>query len=273
MNDFFARVKVASEINESCLCIGLDPDVKRIPGDIELSNEPFYDFLTPIIEATADLVCAYKPNIAFFEANGLKGLQELIKIMSFIRSLPTDIPIILDAKRGDIANTARAYAHSLFDEFGADAVTVNPYMGSDSLMPFFERVERGIFVLCLTSNKGYADFENQKNVKEPLFVSVAKKCANWNSYENIGLVVGATHPEEAAKVRKAAPELPFLMPGIGAQGGDPAKIMKIGVTKSGMPPIVNSSRSILYAGTGNKFAEASRDAALRVRDSLNEYLS
>lgn len=272
MNSFFQRVHFAFKRNNSVLCVGLDPDVSKMPTNIAKSKEPLYDFLAPIIDATHDKVCCYKPNIAFYEAYGPRGIEQLIKVMEHIRGLEMDIPIILDAKRGDIGNTAKAYAHTLFDYFRADAVTVSPYMGGDTLQPFLDYVARGIIILCLTSNPGYGDFETLESGGEPLFIHVAKKAAEWNSRENIALVVGATHPEEAARVRAAAPEIPFLMPGIGAQGGDPAEIMKIGFTKSGFPPIVNSSRGILYASAEEDFAEKAGKAAIEVRDKLNRYI-
>ncbi len=272
MNSFFQRVRFASERNNSVLCVGLDPDITKMPGDIAEANEPLYDFLAPIIDATHDLVCCYKPNIAFYEACGADGIEQLIEVMEYIRGLDHDVPIILDAKRGDIGNTAKAYASSIFDNFRADAVTANPYMGGDTLQPFLDYEDRGVIVLCLTSNPGYRDFEALESGGEPLFIHVAKKAVDWNKRENIALVVGATHPGEAARIREAAPEIPFLMPGIGAQGGDPAEIMKIGFTQSGYPPIVNSSRSILYAGSGEDYATQSRQAALATREKLNKYI-
>lgn len=272
MNSFFQRVRFARERNKSVLCVGLDPDVTKMPREIIKSDEPLYDFIAPIIDGTHDLVCCYKPNIAFYEAYGPRGIEQLIKVIEHIRGLDHDIPIILDAKRGDIGNTAKAYAHTIFDYFRADAVTVNPYMGGDTLQPFLDYVTRGIIVLCLTSNTGYSDFETLETDGEPLYIKVAKKAVEWNKCENIALVIGATHPCEAARVREAAPEVPFLMPGIGAQGGDPTEIMRIGFTKSGYPPIVNSSRSILYAGSEDDYAEMSRKAAITTRDKLNKYI-
>ena len=269
MNSFFRRVMFASERNNSMLCVGLDPNPEMITGYMD-SKEFLYDFLVPIIDATSDLVCAYKPNIAFFEAMGISGLKQLRKVIDYIRKLPMDIPIILDAKRNDIGNTARAYARAAFDDLEVDAITVNPYMGRDSLMPFIEREERGILVLCLTSNPGYADFEKGLIDGKPLFLHVAEKAAQWNMHENIGLVVGATHPEEAALVRDAAGDLPFLVPGIGAQGGDARMIMKVAVTNSGIIPIVNSSRGILFAGKGPDYAGFARKAAIKTRNKLNK---
>jgi len=269
MNSFFQRVRFAGERNSSVLCVGLDPDPAKIPDSVKNSETPLFDFLAPLIDATHDLVCAYKPNAAFFEAFGSAGVAQLEMVIEHIRGIDRDIPILLDAKRGDIGNTAKAYARAIFENMRADAVTVNPYMGGDTLQPFLDYEDRGVFVLCLTSNPGYFDFEALESGEEPLFVHVARKAVELNVLYNIGLVVGATHPEEAARVREAAPGLPFLMPGIGAQGGDAAQIMRIGFTGDGFPPIVNSSRGILYAGSDANYAAKSRDAALRVREELN----
>lgn len=268
MNDFFRNVFALYEKNSSCLCIGLDPEPSKIPSSVANSKTPIYDFLARIVDRTYDLVCAYKPNMAFFEAFGLEGQAQLLSVIEHIKQ--TDVPIILDGKRGDIGNTARMYASAMFDRFGAQAVTINPYLGMDSVEPFIERKDKGIFILCLTSNPGYADFEAMEFDGEPLFVKVAKKSNLSNVNGNIGLVVGATHPEEAERIRAVASEIPFLMPGIGAQGGDPSKIMKIGFTKSGFPPIVNSSRGIIYAGSGVDFADIARESAIKTKDILNE---
>jgi len=260
------------------LCVGLDPEISKIPASVANLKEPLYDFLAPIVDATSDLVACYKPNIAFFESQGIRGIEQLGRLIEHIHGLERDIPVILDAKRGDIGNTAQAHVKAVFDDLNVDAVTVNPYMGGDTLKPFIEREDRGVIVLCLTSNPGYVDFEALEFGGKPLFIHVASKAVEWNTRENIGLVVGATHPEEAAKVRQTAPEIPFLMPGIGAQGGDPAFIVKIGFTEFGFPPIVNSSRGILYAGSagsagsGEDFALQARNAAIKVRDTLNKYI-
>lgn len=272
MNSFFQRVQFAFKRNNSVLCVGLDPDISKMPANIAKSKEPLYDFLAPIIDATQDKVCCYKPNIAFYEAHGPRGIEQLIKVIEHIRGLEMDIPVILDAKRGDIGNTAKAYARSIFEDIRADAVTVNPYMGGDTLQPFLDYEDRGVIVLCLTSNPGYRDFEVLEFGEHQLFIHVAKMAVSWNVRENIALVVGATHPDEAARVREVAPEIPFLMPGIGAQGGNPAEIMKIGFTRSGFPPIVNSSRSILYAGSGGDFTQKARNAAQSTRDKLNKFI-
>ncbi len=272
MNRFFQDIKNNFTEKGSCLCVGLDPDISRMPEKFRSSESALFDFLAPIIDATADKVCAYKPNMAFFEVAGPPGIEQLIRVIRHIRDVDPGIPILLDAKRGDIGNTAKKYAESIFEVLAADGTTVNPYMGRDTIEPFTEYVDKGVFALCLTSNPGYIDFENRVSDGEPIFIHIAKRMAGTNSNKNIGLVVGATHPSEAEKVREAAPELPFLMPGIGAQGGDPAAIMKIGTTESGFPPIVNSSRGILYAGSGDDFAVVAGEAAAKTRDKLNMFM-
>jgi len=272
-NQFFTKVKNSGLKNDSCLCVGLDPDPNRIPEHCLKSSTPFYDFLRPIIENTIDLVCAYKPNIAFFEAEGSRGIEELHHVIELIHEIDPDIPVLLDCKRGDIGNTAKAYARAAFQHLKADGVTLNPYLGEDSIEPFAQYPDKGLVILCLTSNKSYTDFQKLEFDGKPLFLEIAKKVSGWNKKNgNFGLVIGATHPEEAALVRNTAPELPFLMPGIGAQGGDASKTMEIGTTNSGFKPIVNSSRGILYAGSEQDYAEKSREAAITLRKRLNSYL-
>ena len=229
------------------------------------------DFNKAIIEATSDLVCAYKPNIAFYEALGLDGLNSLLKTVEIV---PPHIPIIGDAKRGDIGNTARMYARALFSTFGFDAVTVNPYLGSDSLKPFLEYGEKGIFVLCRTSNPGSSDFQSLKCSSEgghhPLYMAVAQKARTWNKLGNVGLVVAATYPDELREVRAICPDMPLLIPGIGTQGGDLTAAANHGVDSRGEKAIIVSSRSIIYASRDSDFAEASRRAAQQLRDRINE---
>jgi orotidine-5'-phosphate decarboxylase len=205
---FVDKLLDASRKNKSWLCIGLDPDPELMPP-IDVSQ-----FNKDIIEATSDLVCAYKPNLAFYEALGTEGFTILEKT---IRDVPDDVPVIADAKRGDIGNTARAYARALFSVLGFDAATVNPYLGFDSIEPFIAYQDKGVFIVCRTSNKGAADFQNLSTNGVPLYGVVARKAEEWNTYGNIGLVVGATYPEGLKKVRSICPEMPLLIPGIGAQ--------------------------------------------------------
>ncbi len=266
---FFARLNAASQENDSLLCVGLDPDPERMAlSDVAAFNRA-------IIEATADLVCAYKPNLAFYEALGEAGMAALHDTLA---AVPPQVPTIGDAKRGDVGHTARAYAQALFDGWGFDAVTVNPYLGGDALAPFLEREERGIFVLCRTSNPGAAELQDLLVVAEgeeaasaarPLFEAVAERARVWNSRGNVGLVVGATYPQELARVRELCPEMTFLVPGVGAQGGDLEASLRCGLDARGAGVIINVSRQVLYASRERDFAQAARNAAQVLRDQIN----
>jgi len=222
-------------------------------------------FNRAIVEATSDLVCAYKPNIAFYEAMGERGWRIL---RGTIRAVPDHIPVILDAKRGDIGNTARMYAKAFLEELGVDAVTVNAYMGFDAVEPFLVYRDRCAFILCLTSNAGSADFQRLRCEGKPLYRWMAEKVAAWSERGTCGLVVGATYPEELREIREAAPHLPFLIPGLGAQGGDVEMTVQFGTDANGEGAILNSSRGILYASDGADFAEAAREVALRLREEI-----
>jgi orotidine-5'-phosphate decarboxylase len=257
---FADKLLNASRKNRSWLCIGLDPDPERMPGT------DVVDFNSAIIEATSDLVCAYKPNLAFYEALGTEGFAILEKT---IKQIPNEIPVIGDAKRGDIGNTARAYAKALFSVLGFDAATINPYLGFDSIEPFISYKNKEIFILCRTSNKGAMDFQSLSTNGSPLYEIVAQKAREWNTYDNIGLVVGATYPEELKRVRSICPEMPLLIPGIGAQGGDLASAVACGVDAQGEKAIINVSRQILYASKEKDFADAARNAAEKIRTQIN----
>jgi orotidine-5'-phosphate decarboxylase len=261
---FIDKLLSASRKNRSWLCIGLDPDQELMP-DLEVLR-----FNKAIIEATSDLVCGYKPNLAFYEALGTEGLAILEQT---VRYIPADIPVIADAKRGDIGNTARAYAKALFSVLGFDAATVNPYLGFDSLEPFIDYQDKGVFILCRTSNKGAADFQDLRSDGQPLYEAVARKAKEWNTYGNIGLVVGATYPEELRKVRSICPDMPLLIPGVGAQGGDLASAVSYGADARGEKAIINVSRQILYASKRKDFAQAARDAAQKIRKQINDHRS
>lgn len=250
--------------NKSLLCIGLDPDPELIPGVDVL------EFNKAIIDATRDLVCAYKPNLAFYEALGVAGLAILEKT---IRYIPGDIPVIGDAKRGDIGNTARAYARALFSVLGFDAATVNPYLGFDSVEPFISYQDKGVFVLCRTSNEGAVDFQDLKTDGRPLYETVAHKAREWNAHDNIGLVVGATYPEELRRVRSICPEMCLLIPGIGAQGGSLGTAVSYGVDARGERAIINVSRQVLYASREEDFARAARAVAEKLRKEINSHLA
>jgi orotidine-5'-phosphate decarboxylase len=266
---FIDKLTSASRKNQSLLCIGLDPDRERMPEKISVA-----EFNRNIIEATSDLVCAYKLNFAFYEVLGSDGMSILKQTKN---SIPKDIPVIGDAKRGDIGNTARAYARAIFNHLNFDATTVNPYLGYDALEPFLQYRERGIFILCRTSNAGAVDFQSLNieagaNKRLPLFEFVARKAGEWNVHGNIGLVVGATYPDELKIIRQQHPDIPLLIPGIGAQGGDLALTVRYGVDHHGEKAIINSSRQVLYASKGNDFASAARRAAVELRERINQHV-
>ena len=258
---FIEKLDQAAQKNHSLLCIGLDLDLSRIPSPFLNQEDPLFTFSQQIIEATQNLVCAYKPNMAFYEMYGIYGLTALIKIIEFIHQ--TEVPVILDAKRGDVGHSSTAYAKAIFQVFKADATTVNPYLGHDSIEPFLEYQDRGVFVLCLTSNVGFKDFQIA-GTDEPLYKSVARHVKGWNHYGNCGLVVGATKPEELKEIREIADDMPILIPGVGAQGGDLAASVKYGVNKNGNRAIINASRSIIYAADP-------KNEAKKLRDEINRY--
>jgi len=329
---FTDKLLNASRKNKSWLCIGLDPDPELMP-EVDVLQ-----FNKAIIEATCDLVCAYKPNLAFYEALGAEGLIILEKTVKHIRHIGGDIPVIGDAKRGDIGNTARAYAKALFSVFGFDAATVNPYLGFDSVKPFIQYQDKGVFILCLTSTASAADFQSLRSpimafncdrcgkeiplpsetfkgsrmcpycqnpykldikydvfqpqptltylrhvkitqskeekslVEKPLFEHVALKANQWNKHGNIGLVVGATYPEELRLIRQSYPDILLLIPGIGAQGGDLASAVSYGMDSRGEKAIINVSRQILYASKERDFAQAARNVAEKIRSQINSHL-
>jgi orotidine-5'-phosphate decarboxylase len=269
---FIEKLSSASRSNKSLLCVGLDPDPQLMPPGLSVPQ-----FNREIIDATSDLVCAYKPNLAFYEALGTEGMRALEKTLAHI---PKRIPVIGDAKRGDIASSSQAYARALFQTFGFDAATVSPYLGHDSIAPFIAYADKGVFILCKTSNAGSADFQESlcsepasATQAKPLFELVALKAREWNTRGNIGLVVGATYPEQLRRVRELCPQLPLLIPGIGAQSGDLASAVRYGVDASGERAIINCSRQILYASKGRDFAQAARREALKLRDEINERLA
>jgi orotidine 5'-phosphate decarboxylase subfamily 2 len=258
--DFTKKLDSAIAKNNSLLCVGLDPDPSKLK-----KGETLFGFNKRIIDQTADFVCSYKPNIAFYEAAGFQGLEDLKKTINYLKKSYTKIPIILDAKRADMDNTAQAYARSAFDFYGADAVTVNPYFGLDSLEPFLKRRENGVIVLCRTSNPSASDFQELLVNGLPLYIKVAQKVVQWNKkYKNLMLVVGATNPLQMKRIRRVAMNMTFLVPGIGAQGGDLESIMKNGLTKDGKGLIISASRSIIYdqdPGT----------AAQNLKNEINKY--
>lgn len=256
--------------NNSLLCIGLDIDKEKIPKHLfKTSKNPLLKFNKSIIDVTKDLVCAYKLNMAFYEVFGKFGFEILKKTISYI---PKDVIVILDGKRNDIGNTAKMYAKSLFEILNADAVTVNPYLGKDSVMPFLEYKDKCSFILCRTSNPSAVDFQNLMVSKTPFYELVARKIKEWNNFANCGAVVGATYPNELKVIRKIlGEEIPILIPGIGAQGGDVEKTVKFGTNKNGEMALINSSRAILYASNDESFLEKAKIKAEYLKDEINRY--
>jgi orotidine-5'-phosphate decarboxylase len=272
MPNFSLSLKRAWQRSDSLLCVGLDPDPAKMPPQFQGHPDSMLRFCTAIVDATADLVCAFKPQIAYFAAQ--RAEAQLEALIAHIRSAHPDVPVVLDAKRGDIGPTAQQYAREAFERYDADAVTVNPYMGYDSIEPYLAHPGRGVFLLCRTSNAGGSDLQALDVGGERLYERVARLAATrWNDGGRLGLVVGATFPGELARVRELAPGLPLLVPGIGAQGGDVAATVAAGCDADGAGMLINSSRAILYADGGEAFAEAARRAALQTRDTINQYRS
>jgi orotidine-5'-phosphate decarboxylase len=265
---FLEKLAAIWEKNNSLLCVGLDPDIAKLPQGVDQVT-----FNKAIIDATADLVCAFKPNSAFYEARGAAGIEELKQTCDYIREKHPHIPIILDFKRGDIGNSNVQYAAFAFDYLGADAVTVHPWSGREGMQPFLDHKDKGIIVWCKGSNTGSGEFQNLETNGQKLYLQVAENVAkDWNANGNCLLVVGATYPEELAEVRKVAGDgMVFLVPGLGAQGGDIEATLKAGLNSKGDGLIINSSRAILYASDGDDFAAAARQAAVQARDEINNY--
>jgi len=263
---FAAKLKRAIKVSKSLVCVGLDPDPSKIPQSVLQAENPVFEFASRIIAATAPYACAYKLNFAFFESLGGEGWKTLREVLGVI---PPHAVTIADAKRGDIGNSADKYAAAILDDLHFDAVTVNAYMGRDCVAPFIARPEFGAFILALTSNAGSKDFQYLKAGAKPLFMHVVAKAREWNVHENCGLVVGATHPEELRRIRKAAPDMPLLIPGVGAQGGDLESVVRYGCDAAGSMAIINASRSIIYASKGDDFAEAAGAETARMRAEIN----
>ncbi len=261
------KLLAMQEKNRTVICLGLDLDPRRMPADYGKTTKGMFEFAHRIIDATVDLVCAYKPNLAFFERLGAEGIS-LLKLLR--ERIPPEIPVIMDAKRGDIGNTASHYAHFLFDVLDGDWVTLSPYLGYDALRPFLERKDKGSFILCLTSNPGSKDFQTLNVDGRPLYLVVADKVNYWNKEQNCGLVVGATHPDELATVRKVAPSLPLLIPGVGAQGGTLEEVLPTGTVDFTQPVVVNVSRSVLYASSEKDFAQRARVELSRLANIYRE---
>jgi orotidine-5'-phosphate decarboxylase len=255
---------------DSLLAVGLDPDPARFPAHLRDRPGAIFEFCRAIVDATADLACAFKPQIAYFAST--RAEDQLERLIAHIRAQHPDVPVILDAKRGDIGSTAEHYAREAFERYTAHAVTLSPYMGFDSIEPYLAYPDRGAFLLCRTSNAGGNDLQMLDIGGERLFERVARMTAStWNRTGQLGLVVGATFPEELARVRALVGDVPLLVPGIGAQGGDVEASVKAGQTAAGLGMVVNSSRAILYAGKGEDFAEKARAVAMATRDEINRY--
>ncbi|MBN2600209.1 MAG: orotidine-5'-phosphate decarboxylase [Candidatus Thermoplasmatota archaeon] len=264
------KLIAATSQNNSLLCVGLDTDSKKIPSFLlETSKTPLLDFNKAIVDATKDLVCAYKLNMAFYEVAGKKGIDALEQTIHYI---PGNILIILDGKRNDIGNTARQYAQSLFDNFKADAVTLNPYLGKDGILPFLDYKDNCSFILCRTSNPSAGDFQDLLVSSIPLYQIVAQKIREWDVNKNCGAVVGATYPEELKIVRRIlGADIPILIPGIGKQGGDVEKTVKNGTNTQGEMALINSSREVIFAGQQEDFAQQARIKAESIRNTINKY--
>ncbi len=285
MRSFVEKLQGAQAANDSWVCVGLDPVLERMPAPLLKYDDPFLPFLKTIVDVTADLVCAFKPNLGFFLALGAAGVIALERIIAYI---PREIPVILDGKFNDIGHTAQAYARGVFDALGVDAVTVNPYLGQDGVVPFLAHADKAAFVLARTSNRSAGDFQDlhtsardesaNPSVREArvgdlaLYKVVTQRAVAWNERNpgTCGLVVGATFPKELAQVRALAPDLPFLIPGVGAQGGDLDGAVRYGSTQHGLGPIVNTSRGVLYASSREDFADAARESADKLRQQINE---
>ena len=269
---FYSRLNEAWVANDSLLCVGLDPDLTKIPQTLRDTAKDGVDqietFCKQIIDATGDLVCAFKPQIAYFAAYGAE--KQLENICAYIRQRFPKVVLILDAKRGDIGDTAKLYAREAFVRYGADAVTVNPYLGTDSLSPFLTTPDKGTIILCRTSNAGSSEFQSLVVDGEPLYLRVARTAADtWRAIGECALVVGATFPDELARVRAIVGDMPILVPGIGAQGGDIAAVVNAGRDTNSLGLIINSSRAILYADSSKSFADSARKVAIETRDEIN----
>ena len=268
--DFMTKLTSAMRRNNSLVCVGLDPALNKLPAVLKNRPDAIYEFNCRLVDATKDYVCAYKPQAAYYAG---QDCDEALKAsIEYIKSNAPEIPVILDVKRGDIGSTAEWYAKEAFDRYQADAVTVNPYMGYDAVKPFLDYADKGVIILCRTSNPHSGDLQNLVSDGKPLYVHVAELVRDkWNENKNAALVIGATYPEELRQLRQLCPELPFLVPGVGAQGGDVEKVVKNGCAMCWGGIIVNSSRGIIYASKGDDFAEKSGAAARELRDLINSF--
>lgn len=271
--NFLQQIETTIEKNNSLLCIGLDPVREKMPKHLFDGDDPIFEFNKAIIDSTHELVACYKPNTAFYAAEGVEGITALKKSIEYIHK-EYQTPIILDAKVADIGNTSEAYAKYAFDYLKADALTVNPYMGGDSLEPFFHREDKGVIILCHTSNEGALDFQDIWVADRDTFnyVIIAEKIVEWNqAHSNCMMVVGATYPEQLEYLREVTEDMFFLIPGVGAQGGNLEEVMRSGIREDKSGVLINSGRSILYAGAGKDYAGKARIEAEKMRDQINSY--
>ena len=280
---FYQKLDAIVQKQNSLVCVGLDSDVAKIPAHLQSDKTPQFTFNKAIVDATHDLVCAYKPNSAFYEARGAEGISELKMTCDYIRQNFPEIVLILDAKRADIGSTNQGYVTYVFDWLGADAITLHPYLGKEALKPFLDRKDKGSIILCRTSNPGAGELQDLTMVRsqssealtkegKPLYQIVAQNVVkDWNFNGNCGLVVGATYPTELEIVRRIVGDVPVLIPGIGAQGADVEKTVKAGVDKNGKYAIINASRGIIFASGGTDFSQKAREETERLRDQINVY--
>ena len=269
---FYRRLARGWDLNDSLLCVGLDPNQAKLPASLSSKSASLFEFNREIIDATAPYVCGYKPQIAYYAALGAE--KELEQTIAYIKTHYPDLPVILDAKRGDIGATAKMYAIEAFERYQADAVTVNPYMGGDTLEPFLEYKDRGVIILCRTPNPGSGDLQQLlANGSSIAHIVAAKAAQQWNENENIALVVGATYPEEIRSIRELVGDLPLLIPGVGAQGGDLTAVLNNGLISSGNGLMINASRSIIHASSEHDFAEQAALAAEKLYKQINEIRS
>ena len=265
---FHERLRQVWRSKNSLVCVGIDPEVAKIPAHLHDEEEPYLAFGIGIVDATAPFVCAFKTQVAHFAAVGEE--DQLAKLIAYIQRKFPEIPVILDAKRGDVGSTAALYAKEVFERYSADAVTVNPYLGYESILPYLDYTDRGVIVLCRTSNPSSDWIQAVPLNNEPLYLSVARKVREWDKNNQCMLVTGATFPVELGRVRRVIGDLPLLVPGVGAQGGDVDSVLKMGLDADGYGLCISSSRSIIYAGNGYDFAAQAASAAKNLRDQINK---
>lgn len=269
---FQQKLNQAIEKNNSLVCLGLDSDINKLPEFLKSNPNPQFEFNKAIIGATHDLICAYKPNSAFYEALGDKGLKELKMTCDYLNQNFPYVPIILDAKRADIGNTNNGYIKYAYDYLEVDAITLSPYLGREAIQPFLNLIDKGSIILCKTSNQGAGELQDLKINGKPLYLTIAQKVTNeWNANNNCMLVVGATYPEELTTIRHSIRDMTILVPGIGVQGGDLEKTLKAGLNSQKSGLLINSSRGIIFASSKQDFAQKAREQAQKLREEINKY--